>query len=169
VSLKWRVVTLAMATGGGVLGILGAAIQELSQGSLFMAFVAAPMIEEAMKPTGAYIILARWPHLLGNRTYTALLAALGGLVFGVIENIAYLQFGFSEHGQSLLVFRYVACLPLHVICSFVFGFGINEKLLASVRGEIPFLKGNKRFFLAAIILHSLFNITTVLFADSLGV
>ena len=86
----------------------------------------------------------------------------------MIENIIYLQFYFPEHTQTLVVFRYSACLSLHMVCSFIVGFGINQKLLASVRGEIPFLKGNKKFFIIPMIMHSLFNIMVVLFESRLG-
>ncbi len=168
-SFKWRVVAFLIAIGGGVLGILGAIIQELSQGALLVVFVAAPMIEEVMKPSGVYLLLVRWPQILTSRLFTALLAALGGLSFAVVENIIYLQFYFPEHTQTLVIFRYSACLTMHVVCSFILGFGINQKLLASVRGEVPLLKGNKKFFIIPMILHSLFNIVVVLFESRLGV
>jgi len=168
-SFKWRVLAFLIAIGGGVLGVLGAIIQEWSQASLLVAFVAAPMIEEVMKPSGVYLLLVRWPQVLTSRLFTALLAALGGLSFAVIENIIYLQFYFPEHTQTLVLFRYSACLATHVVCSFILGFGINQKLLASVRGEIPFLKGNKKFFFIPMIIHSLFNIMAVLVAGRLGV
>jgi len=168
-SSKWRILAPLVALGGGILGILGALIQELSHASLLVAFVAAPMIEEVMKPSGVYILLVRWPKVLTSRIYTAFLAALGGLAFAVVENIIYLQFYFPEHTQTLVVFRYSACLTMHMVCSFILGFGINQKLLASVRGEIPLLKGNKKFFLIPMIIHSLFNIMAVLIQNRLGV
>jgi len=169
VSSKWHLLAFLIAAGGGVLGVLGAIIQELSQGSLLVAFVAVPMIEEVMKPSGVYLLLVRWPRVLTGRVYTALLAAVGGLSFAVVENIIYLQFYFPEHTQTLVAFRYSACLTMHVACSFILGFGINQKLLASVRGEVPFLKGNKKFFFIPMILHSLFNIMAVLIQSRLGV
>ena len=66
-SPKWRVFAFLIAAGGGVLGILGALIQELSQGSLLIAFIAAPMIEEVMKPAGVYLLLVQWPKVLTSR------------------------------------------------------------------------------------------------------
>lgn len=158
-----------MAALGGVLGVLGAVIQEWSYGSPLVAFVAAPMIEEVMKPSGVYLLLVRWPKVLTSRIFTALLAAVGGLSFALIENIIYLQFYFPEHTQTLVVFRYSACLTMHVVCSFILGFGINQKLIASVRGEIPFLKDNKKFFFIPMTIHSLFNIMAVLVESRLGV
>ena len=95
-SPKWRVFAFLIAAGGGVLGILGALIQELSQGSLLIAFIAAPMIEEVMKPAGVYLLLVQWPKVLTSRMYTAFLAALGGLAFAVVENIPLLTILFSR-------------------------------------------------------------------------
>ena len=104
-----------------------------------------------------------------SRIYTASLATLGGLSFAIVENILYLQFYFPEHTQALVTFRYSANLTMHVLLSFILGFGINQKLLVSVRGEIPLLKGNKKFFFIPMIMHSLFNIIAVLFGSRLGV
>lgn len=115
-------------------------------------------------------MLLMWrPEVLTSRIYTASLAALGGLSFAVVENILYLSIYFPEHTPTLTVFRYTAGLTMHMVTSFILGFGINQKLLASVRGEIPLLKGNKRFFFAPMIIHSLFNIMAVLFGSRLGV
>jgi len=57
---------------------------------------------------------------------------------------------------------------MHMACSFILGFGINQKLLASVRGEIPLLKGNKKFFIIPMVMHSLFNIMAVFLESSLA-
>ncbi|MDP2731110.1 MAG: PrsW family glutamic-type intramembrane protease [Dehalococcoidales bacterium] len=166
---KWRFRAFLIAIAGGLFGILGAIIQEISQNIFLVVFVAGPMIEEVMKPAGVYLLLVRWPETLTSRLYTALLAALGGLSFAVVENILYLQVYFPEHTQALVVFRYSVNLTIHTLTSFIFGFGINQKLLASVRGEIPFLKGNKKFFIIAMVIHSLFNIAAVIFGSRLGV
>ena len=122
-----------------------------------------------MKPCGVYLLLVRWPRVLTSRLYTTFLAAVGGLSFALVQNIIYLQFYFPEHTQTLVLFRYSAGLALHVIASFILGFGINQKLLASVRGEIPLLKGNKKFFFIPMIMHSLFNIMAVLVGTRLSV
>jgi RsiW-degrading membrane proteinase PrsW (M82 family) len=121
-SIGRRVFAFLIAAGGGILGILGAIIQELSQASFLVAFVAAPMIEEVMKPSGVYLLLVRWPKVLTSRLYTAFLAALGGLVFAIIENILYLELYFPEHTQTLVLFRYSAGLTMHTVASFILGF-----------------------------------------------
>ena len=165
---KLRALSLAWAAGGSVLGILGAVTQEIRQASLLVPFVAAPMIEEVMKPAGVYVLLVKWPQALTSRLYTALLSALSGLCFGLVENVVYLQVYFPNHTPALTLFRYTACLALHTITSFIVGFGINPRLLASVRGEIPLLQGNWKFFVIPMVLHSAFNIAAIPLGRALG-
>ncbi|MFQ5827248.1 MAG: PrsW family glutamic-type intramembrane protease [Dehalococcoidia bacterium] len=147
----------ALALAGGIFGVLGALIEEVQAGFL-VPFVAAPIIEEALKPSGVYLLLGKWPHLLRGRLYTAYLAALGGVSFAVIENIIYLTIYFPEHSGGLVLYRFTVALFMHSLASFIVGLGINQRLLASVRGEVPLLAGNKKFFFSAIVLHALYNI-----------
>jgi RsiW-degrading membrane proteinase PrsW (M82 family) len=167
--VKWRILAPFAVIIGGVFGVLGAVFQEFLHGSLFVAFVAGPMIEEVMKPAGVYLILAINKSVLKRRVYTALLAGLGGLTFGVIENLIYLNLYFPEHTRNLVIFRYTVGLGMHTITSFIVGFGINERLLRSVRGEIPFLRGNWKYFIIPMVIHSLFNIAIVIFGNRLMV
>jgi len=125
--------------------------------------VAAPIIEESLKPSGVYLLLAKWPQALPGRFYTALLSALAGLVFGLIENVIYLNVYFPDHSHQLVVFRYTAGLALHTVASFIVGLGINQKLIAAAKGEIPLFAANKRFFITAMVLHSVYNISVVVF------
>jgi len=165
-SAKWRVLGPLIALVGGVAGLVGAFIEEALRGGFLGPFVAGPIIEEVFKPTGVYLLLAKWPRALYGRLYTAFLAALGGLGFAPIENIIYTEVYFPEHSPEMWLFRYTAGLALHAGCSFIVGFGINQKLIAAVKGEIPFLSANKRFFIIPMVLHSVYNIlAVVLFRD----
>ena len=102
-----------------------------------------------------------WPHLLRNRLYTACLAALGGISFAIVENIMYLGVYYPDHSGALVLYRFTVALAVHAVASFIVGFGINQRLLASVRGEVPFLSGNWKFFIAGMALHALYNIAAV--------
>ncbi|MFH0914311.1 MAG: PrsW family glutamic-type intramembrane protease [Chloroflexota bacterium] len=155
---KWRFLAPLIAFAGGIAGLVGAFIEEVLHGGFFGPFVAGPMIEEALKPTGVYLLLARWSHVLRSRLYTAFLSALGGLGFGIIENILYLEVYFPQHSQQLVLWRYTIGLLLHSGCSFIVGFGINQKLIDQVKGDIPFLSANKRYFIIAMVLHSVYNL-----------
>ena len=166
-SRKWRYLGPVIAIVGGSVGLVGAFIQETLHGSFFGPFVAGPMIEEALKPSGVYFLLAKWPRVLYNRLDTAFLAALGGLTFGILENFVYLNIYFPSHSPELVLFRYTAGLVLHALCSFIVGFGINQRLVDSVKGHIPFLSVNKRFFIIPMVIHGLYNLS-FLFYESPG-
>lgn len=142
----------------------GAFYQELQPGAIVGFFMAAPMIEESLKPCGVCLLLAKWPQALHNRYYTASLAALSGLTFGLVETQIYLRVYFPDHSHEMAIIRYTACLALHTIASFIFGLGINQKLIAAVNGEIPLFSANKRFYITAMSLHAAFNLTVMMIA-----
>lgn len=156
--LRGHVVAAGLAVMGGLVGIVGAVIEESKAFPLIAPFIAAPIVEEALKPTGLYLILGKFQNLLRSQIYTAYLSALAGLSFAVVENIVYLYIYFPEHTRSLVIYRFTVNVFVHSLSSFIFGFGINQKLIASVRGEVPFLTGSKKFFVAAILIHAFYNI-----------
>jgi RsiW-degrading membrane proteinase PrsW (M82 family) len=162
---RWHLLAPLLALAGGIFGIFGAAYNEFFHGSLLVSFVGAPIIEEMLKPCGVYVLLAKWSHVLRNRFYTAFLSALGGLSFALIENLVYLNIYVPQHTQALVIWRYTVCVGVHMVCSFIFGFGINRELMASVKGERKFLSSGKRFFIPAMAIHSLYNISTLFFGS----
>ncbi len=157
---------LVVAVSGSLVGLAGSAFEELLTGGIVGPWVAAPIIEEALKPSGVYLLLAKWPRAVAGRFYPAVVSALAGLTFGLVENVVYLSVYFPHHSHEMVMVRYTAGLALHTTASFVFGLGINQKLIAAARGETPLFASNKRFFIAAIGLHSAYNIAvTVLYHD----
>lgn len=144
-----------------MLGILGAAIQELQAGGLLLAFVGAPIIEEIVKPVGVYYLAARRPWLLRNRLYTAFLAAIAGLVFGVVESLMYVHVYVREHSEAYVVYRFSVTLAVHMAASFIVGLGIGPRLLVALRGETQFFRGGTLFYVAGISLHACYNIVAV--------
>jgi len=165
---RWRLLAPLIALTGGLFGILGAIYAEALHQSPLAAFVVAPIVEEAVKPAGVYLLLFKWPRVLRSRLYTAFLAGLGGIAFALIENLMYLYLYFPDHSPRLALWRYTACVALHGGASFTAGLGINEKLAAAVRGRIRFLAFDKRYFIAAMILHSLYNVLAAVFSARLG-
>ena len=150
---------LSLALLGGILGILGAAIQEIrSGGLLLLPFIGAPIIEELLKPTGVYILLVRWPRLLRGQLYTALLAALSGLAFGVVEAVVYVNVYVSDPPDWFVTYRFTLPLLVHATASFIVGLGISQGLLSWARGGSPLPRATRNFYLAAIALHATFNI-----------
>lgn len=166
-SAKWRALALLICVSGGLVGLLGSALQEALHGGLLSPFLAVPVIEEALKPSGVYLLVARWPQVLSSRLYIASLTALSGLTFGIVENLIYLNVYFPEHSHALVLIRYTAGLLLHTSASFIVGLGINSKLVAAVNGDIPLFSFNKRYFIIAMAMHSAYNVAAVVLSGYL--
>jgi len=158
---------ISLALVGGVLGIAGAFVQELRAGGLLLLpFLGAPIIEEGVKPIGVYILLMRWPHLLRGQLYTAALAGLAGLVFGVLESLVYVKLYVSNPSDAFVVYRFTVPLALHAVGSFLVGLGINSGVLAWAKGEAAMPKAGRNLFITAVTLHAVFNITGFVLAVS---
>ena len=86
-----HVLAVLVALVGGLLGIIGAFFQEAQTTLTYvlLPFIGAPLIEEALKPSGIYLAMLWWPRALRNQLFTAVLCALSGLVFGIIESLVY--------------------------------------------------------------------------------
>jgi len=159
-----QVFAVAIALLGGAFGILGAFVQELQTGGLLLLpFLGAPIIEELVKPSGVYLLLARWPRLLRGQLHTALLAAAAGLSFGLVEALVYVKVYVPDAPAWFVTYRFTLPLILHATASFIVGLGINRGLLDWARRGSPLPKATRNFYLAGIGLHAAFNtIGTVL-------
>ncbi len=157
---RHHLLVLAFALLGGPLGIGGAIVQEFQAGGF--AFLAAGIIEEALKPSGLYIVLAKWPYALRSRVYTASFAALSGLLFGLIEAATYVFVYFPDKGSDFVLYRFTVPLILHTVCSFIFGLGIRRELIDWANGVARFPKDSRNFFIAAMTLHAGFNLVAVI-------
>jgi hypothetical protein len=163
---------VGIALLGGVFGIFGAFVQELqatlSAGllALLLAFTGGPMIEEALKPAGIYLILTRWPAFLAERGrgYTAGLAAISGLTFGLIESLVYVTFYFPEGGSDFVAYRFSVPVAMHALASFIVGMGLSRGVIDWAAGRSAFPKTTRNYYIAGVLLHALYNITAVILA-----
>jgi hypothetical protein len=153
------ILAVTLAVVGGVLGIIGAIFQELQAGAF--AVFAAPIIEEALKPAGIYILLVRWPQALRGQLHTAALTALSGLCFAIIEAFVYVTLYFPEGDSDFVLFRFTVPLSMHVVASFIVGLGLSRAVIdwASKGGRFP--KRTRNFLLAGMALHMVYNIAAV--------
>jgi RsiW-degrading membrane proteinase PrsW (M82 family) len=159
-----RVYALAVAFAllGGLLGILGAFFAEARSGAPFLAvFIGAPIVEEITKPIGVYAFLLRWPRVLRNQLHIALLVALSGLTFGLLESLIYVTVYNPDHSGAFFVYRFTVTVLLHAGASFVAGLGTNERLVDWANGQAPFPRAARYSFGTAIALHALYNTTVV--------
>ncbi len=158
VSPLWYVFAILVAIAGGVLGILGAIIQEVRAGGfILLPIVGAPIIEEALKPAGVYILLARWRFVLRNQVFTAFLSALAGLTFGIIEAFVYVEVYADNPPDWFVTYRFTLPLVLHTTGSFIVGLAINRSLVDWAQGRAPLPKATRNLYLTAMALHGTYN------------
>ncbi len=152
-----------LALVGGLLGILGSIISELgSAGSWFLLpFFGAPIIEEAFKPIGVYLAMARWPKALTNQLYVAVLCAISGLVFGLLESAMYVLVYAPDESASYAYFRFTIPVAMHMLASFVVGLGLTHAVVRWVSRAQPLPKRSRNFYLAGVTIHAIYNTTAV--------
>jgi RsiW-degrading membrane proteinase PrsW (M82 family) len=150
---------ILLAIVGGFLGIIGAIIQELQSTTTYilLPFLGAPIIEEALKPSGIYLALLWWPRALTSQVFTALLCALSGVVFGVIESFVYVTLYVEDPSDEFIVFRFSVPLGLHAACSFLVGLGLNQHVIDWAAGRSKLPRASRNFFIAAVALHAAYN------------
>jgi RsiW-degrading membrane proteinase PrsW (M82 family) len=155
-------IVLLMALLGGALGIVGALLQELFAGGGYLGpFIAAPIIEEALKPAGIYILLILWPQALFGRFHTATLTAMSGLCFGLIESYVYVTLYYPEGDASYVLYRFTVPVMMHTVASCLVGFGLSRTIVDWANGRSPFPKVTRNFYIAGVLLHAIFNVTVV--------
>ena len=159
VALRYQLVAVSLAVAGGFLGVGGAIFEELRAGGL--GFIAAAPIEEALKPAGIYILLVRWPFVLQDRRYTAVLSALSGLTFGIIEACVYVFIYFPEGSGTFVLYRFTLPLLMHTVGSGIVGWGLDHRLIDWANGTTSFPRRTRNLFLVAMTLHGAFNLTAV--------
>jgi hypothetical protein len=163
-SVGLHLVVLVVAVLGGLLGILGSLVTEVQRGGGFVVLpiiIGAPVIEEAMKPAGVYIGLIKWPQALRNQLYVALLCALGGLVFGLVESWVYVNVYVEDPTETFIRFRYTVPVAMHVICSFVYGLGVNRSIIDWATGRGRVAKSTRRAYIAAAVIHGSYNLMAI--------
>ena len=165
--LGLQLVIVVLALVGGVLGILGSMVSELQRGGGFVILpiiIAAPMIEEALKPAGVYIALIKWPHVLRNALHIAVLCALGGLVFGLIESWVYVNVYVDNPTDGFIRFRYTVPVAMHVVCSLVYGAGLNRSIVDWANGRGRIAPSTRRSYISAVLIHGIYNLTALVLA-----
>jgi RsiW-degrading membrane proteinase PrsW (M82 family) len=161
-TLRQHALAIFFALVGGAFGILGAGFQELrAGGSILVFFAAAPVIEELLKPSGIYIVLWRWPLALANQLYTAILTAVSGISFGLIESLIYVTVYAPDHSREYFIYRFTVTIALHATASFIAGLGLNRGLFDWAEGRGRFSVRTRNLFIVAMVLHAAYNITAV--------
>ena len=161
--LALDLVAITVAILGGVIGVLGAFVQEFQAGGgILLLFASAAIIEEALKPAGIYLLLACWPQALRGRLHIAMLTGLSGLSFGLVESLVYVLLYFPEGGDDYVLFRFTVPVAMHAFASFIVGLGLSRNLVDWAAGRASLSKSTRSFYLAGVAVHAAYNISVVI-------
>jgi len=119
------------------------------------------VIEEIFKPIGVYLGQVWLPQALRSCLYTAFLAALGGIAFGLIESWVYVNIYVDDPSDDYRLFRYTVPVALHATASFVVGFGVTRGVVEWVNGRAKLPRSSRNFYIGGVALHSVYNTTAV--------
>jgi len=125
-------------------------------------FIGAPIIEELFKPIGVYLGQVWFPQTLRNRIYVALLCALGGVVFGLIESWVYVNIYVDDPSDAYTQFRYTVPVALHAAASFIVGLGLTQAVVHWVNGRAKLPKSSRNFYIGGVLLHAVYNTSVVI-------
>ena len=158
-----HIAVILLALAGGALGIVGAVIAEIGSGGfLLLIFIGAPIIEEIFKPIGVYLGQVWFSQALRNRIYVALLCALGGVVFGLIESWVYINVYVDDPSDAYTQFRYTVPVALHAAASFIVGLGLTYAVVDWVNGRGKLPKSSRNFYIGGVLLHAVYNTSAVI-------
>jgi hypothetical protein len=159
-SLAVTILLVACAGPWGVLGALfgGGGGGGFSTAGIVMVAIIGPVTEEIMKIALALWVVEKRPYLFKSIWQILLCAAAGGLLFGVIENLIYLNLYIPGASPKLASWRWTICTGLHVNCSFVAGVGLARIWDTAMRTRTrPYLGHGMGWFATAMMGHGLYN------------
>lgn len=163
-------VALAAALVGGVVAVLTALLGTdplavPGGGPVLLVVVFGPAVEETMKIAAAAYVVEVRPYLL-RRIEQLQVAAIGAaLLFAVIENVMYLYIRVRNPSVEYMLWRWIVCTALHVVCTLVAARGLAEVWRRAVTEYRPpqFTLG-LRWLVVAIIIHGCYNAGAAAFA-----
>jgi hypothetical protein len=158
VSGPWGVLGALMSGGNGRMSII----------AITTVAIVAPVTEEIAKIAAALWVVEKRPYLFKSVWQILLCAVAGGAVFGLIENLLYLNVYIPNAGPSLARWRWTVCMGLHMNCSVVAGLGVARIWYHTHRtGNRPNLALGVPWFVLAMVGHGLYNFSVTI-AEAFG-
>ena len=153
---SWLTV-LWIAVIGGPWAILGAL---LAGGGPLVLVVFGPAAEEVMKLAAAAVVAETRPYLFKRPSQIVIAAVAGAFVFACIENLLYLRVYVPNPPVALVLYRWTACVALHVGCTAVASVGL-VRVWKRVTTELrrPRVSIELYWLALAIGIHGIYNAT----------
>lgn len=163
-------VAVGAALCGGLFAVFGAIFEThpggMTASGLMLTILFAPVIEESMKIAIASTIVETRAYLF-QRAGQIQLATIGSAaVFAVIENFIYLHVYISNPTTPLVMWRWTACIALHIGCTMVATRGLIDVWQRVMVEQRParFAEG-RRSLIVAMILHGAYNAAVMGYAS----
>ena len=166
---------LAITIAGGILGGIFAVPAIFLHGSaswiqIFMLAVFGPFAEETLKQSGMIFQLEKLPGSVRSDWQFFLSAALGGLVFGILENLLYQYVYLAKLPPDKLAivmsYRWIACTLLHIFCTQISALGLRRVWRKSRAEGMP-VQISQAFpwFVTAMGVHGCYNLAALLWFE----
>jgi RsiW-degrading membrane proteinase PrsW (M82 family) len=157
-------VTIGLILVAGPWGVIGALFfggtADVSMVGLVTAVILAPVTEEITKIAATLWVIEKRPYWLKSAGQILFSAAAGGLAFGVIENLIYLNIYVPEGGSDFARWRWGVCTTLHVSCSLLAGVGMVRIWGHTMRDLTrPNLGLGMPWIFTAMVCHGLYNLS----------
>ncbi|MCR4574423.1 MAG: PrsW family intramembrane metalloprotease [Lentisphaeria bacterium] len=170
---KVLVITLLCGVVGGLLSVPAVFLQgNGTKITILLLVVFGPFVEESCKQLGMIVQLEKIPASVKYSWQFFLVAAMGGAIFSILENLIYEHVYLAKLPADQLVeimaFRWKYCVILHVSCPLISAFGLRRVWLKSLADGLP-CKIEKAFywFVAAMTVHGLYNLSMILLEKNL--
>ena len=156
-------VTVLAAVLGGPFAVLGALMAGRPGVSYVLyAVVFGPVVEELLKQSGMTYLLEKKPYRVFAGWQFTFAAAVSGLSFAVIENLAYIHVYAPASDvtdvAAMATFRWTVCTSLHLVCAVIASLGLRRVWKRQIRDGRPAdLSAAFPWFAAAMIVHGLYN------------
>lgn len=163
---EWFLIPLLMVVSG--FAAIVCTLTKGGGGSMALATaVLAPVVEETSKIIVPAMVLEKRPWRFFSAAELLVVCAFSGLIFATVENLLYF-FVYIPKDQltiGILLWRLSVCTRLHVLCASISGFGLGRVWRAARENHsVAELSRASGFVIAAMVLHGLYNLGTLVYA-----
>ncbi|MEM8677822.1 MAG: PrsW family glutamic-type intramembrane protease [Planctomycetota bacterium] len=154
-------ICFGVALAAGPMAIVGTLIHQLAMGRQAGAIaicVVGPAVEEMMKIALVLWIVEKRPFYFKSTGQIVFCAAASGVWFAVIENLLYLNVYIPDPTPGIIIWRWTACVLLHVGCAMISSIGISRLWHTTITTRTrPQLSLAARLIATAMVIHGIYN------------
>ena len=158
-------ISILVGITGGLFAVPAVILSEIESwiGIVFFLFVfVGPFTEEMLKQSGTIFQLEKMRGSIRYDWQFFLSGALGGAVFGVLENLIYGHVYLAELPPeklaAVMAFRWTICTLLHILCTVVSSMGLRRVWRESLEKDRPCrIIDAFPWFIAATAIHGFYN------------